>query len=176
VFTGPPYDIGFQENLGSAAPVQRLLGGFARCPSRNTDLYKEKQQKTGWEEQPKLGPVATEKRPVMNCFNQIRAAVSMMQDPTCPHIYLDFPTAMEPHLGNSAPRTKVNAVNVLPIADTEIRRRNEALEKFIQRNLRNLPRTSVLSRLNPAPVFLGLQQQPLPNNTNAGRAIMMLAQ
>jgi hypothetical protein len=27
-FTGPPYDLGFQENTGSAAPKQRLLGVF----------------------------------------------------------------------------------------------------------------------------------------------------
>jgi hypothetical protein len=27
VFTGPPSGLGFQENLGSAAPVQRLFGG-----------------------------------------------------------------------------------------------------------------------------------------------------
>jgi hypothetical protein len=29
VFTGPPRDIGFQENLGSAAPVQLLLGALS---------------------------------------------------------------------------------------------------------------------------------------------------
>jgi hypothetical protein len=28
-FTGPPRGLGFQENPGSAAPVQRLLGGPA---------------------------------------------------------------------------------------------------------------------------------------------------
>jgi hypothetical protein len=33
VFTGPPSDIGFQENPGSAAPVQFLLGVFAKKPS-----------------------------------------------------------------------------------------------------------------------------------------------
>jgi hypothetical protein len=28
MFTGPPSDLGFQENTGSAAPVQHLLGAF----------------------------------------------------------------------------------------------------------------------------------------------------
>jgi hypothetical protein len=41
VFTGPPSDIGFQENPGSAAPVQHLLGAgliphfFLRYDTRN---------------------------------------------------------------------------------------------------------------------------------------------
>ena len=120
----------------------------------------EQQRQPSRQEQAELGPVAGEKRSVVDRLDEIRTPIRHLQDLTRPQIDLHFIPVVQPDLHHPAARPHVHPVDVVPARDVHPGNLLHPREDILDRYFRRFPGAAPLGRLHPGRVLLGLQQQP----------------
>src|SRR5688500_10734577 len=125
------------------------LAGVRHAPHPHPARPQQQQRQPRRQEQSQLGPVAAEERSVVDRLDQIRTAIRRVEHAAGAEIDLHFVAGVQPHLGDAAPRTDVDAVDVVPRAHAERRVEADALQELMEIEGGSAARAAVFDRLDP---------------------------
>ena len=125
---------------------------------------------------PSLVQSPAEKRPVVDGFDQVGAAIGRLQDAPAPEIDLDFPAAVEPDFHDAPARPHVEAIDVVPAPDLVRTRVLHARQNAFEIDRGDAPVPRCSTGCTQLQCFFDCSSSPLQIITSMGTAIAALAQ